>query len=133
MGMNAGKIISRRVNLRTDHPTLVQAVLPHEITHVILADFFTEQQIPRWADEGLAVLAEPLDEQEAAGLLINSTRRQPAVRGRRADEHGLPRQPLLVPLLCAKCVADTFSGRTGHAGQDAPVPPGLATVKGDRR
>ena len=61
MGMNAGKIISRRVNLRTDHPTLVKAVLPHEITHVILADFFTEQQIPRWADEGLAVLAEPGD------------------------------------------------------------------------
>ena len=63
MGMNAGRIISRRVNLRADHPTLVQAVLPHEITHVILADFFTEQQIPRWADEGLAVLSEPADEQ----------------------------------------------------------------------
>ena len=63
MGMNAGRITSRRINLRVDHPTLVQAVLPHEITHVILADHFTEQQIPRWADEGLAVLAEPLDEQ----------------------------------------------------------------------
>ena len=71
MGMNAGKIISRRVNLRADHPTLVEAVLPHEITHVILADHFTEQQIPRWADEGLAVLAEPADEQErrAADLI----------------------------------------------------------------
>ena len=64
MGMNAGRIISRRVNLRADHPTLVQAVLPHEITHVILADFFTEQQIPRWADEGMAVLSEPVDEQQ---------------------------------------------------------------------
>ena len=64
MGMNAGRIISRRINLRTDHPALVQAVLPHEITHVILADHFTEQQIPRWADEGLAVLSEPADEQQ---------------------------------------------------------------------
>ena len=71
MGMNAGRIISRRLNLRADHPAMVQAVLPHEITHVILADFFTEQQIPRWADEGLAVLSEPADEQQrrAADLL----------------------------------------------------------------
>jgi hypothetical protein len=78
MGMNAGQIISRRVNLRTDHPGLVQAVLPHEITHVILADFFTQQQIPRWADEGLAVLAEPADEQQrrAADLVgpLNANR-----------------------------------------------------------
>jgi hypothetical protein len=64
MGMNAGRITSRRINLRADHPALVQAVLPHEITHVILADHFTERQIPRWADEGLAVLSEPVDEQQ---------------------------------------------------------------------
>ena len=71
MGMNAGRITSRRINLRADHPTLVQAVLPHEITHVILADHFTERQIPRWADEGLAVLSEPDDEQRrrAADLI----------------------------------------------------------------
>ncbi len=64
MGMNAGRIGNRRINLRADHATAVSAVLPHEITHVILADFFTERQIPRWADEGLAVLSEPRDEQE---------------------------------------------------------------------
>ncbi len=64
MGMNEGQIISRRVNLRTDHDGLLAAVLPHEVTHVILADFFTEQQIPRWADEGMAVLTEPAVEQK---------------------------------------------------------------------
>lgn len=64
MGMNAGRITSRRVSLRADHPSLVLAVLPHEITHVVLADVFPTQQIPRWADEGLAVLSEPLDEQQ---------------------------------------------------------------------
>lgn len=63
MGMNGGRIVSRRINLRADHPTLVEAVLPHELTHVILADHFTEKQIPRWADEGISVLSEPLDEQ----------------------------------------------------------------------
>jgi hypothetical protein len=71
MGMNAGRITSRRINLRADHPNVVQAVLPHEITHVILADHFTEKQIPRWADEGMAVLSEPVDEQQrrAADLI----------------------------------------------------------------
>jgi len=71
MGMNAGRITSRRINLRADHPTVVQAVLPHEITHVILADHFTEKQIPRWADEGLAVLSEPVDEQQRRAADLN--------------------------------------------------------------
>jgi hypothetical protein len=51
------------VNLRADHPQMIAAILPHEVTHVVLADLFTQQQIPRWADEGMAVLAEPLNEQ----------------------------------------------------------------------
>jgi hypothetical protein len=63
MGMNEGQIVLRRVHLRVDHPNLVKAVLPHEVTHVVLADLFPHQQIPRWADEGMAVLAEPHSEQ----------------------------------------------------------------------
>lgn len=63
MGMNAGRIVTRRINLRADHPNLVVAILPHEVTHVVLADLFPSQQIPRWADEGMAVLAEPHSEQ----------------------------------------------------------------------
>ncbi len=63
MGMNAGKIVFRRVHLRANHAAMVKAILPHEVTHVVLADVFPEQQIPRWADEGLAVLAEPISEQ----------------------------------------------------------------------
>ncbi len=63
MEIKAGRISARRVNLRADHPQLIAAILPHEVTHVVLADLFTQQQIPRWADEGMAVLAEPLNEQ----------------------------------------------------------------------
>jgi hypothetical protein len=63
MTCNGNQVVSRRMNLRADHPLLVTAILPHEVTHVVLADLFTEQQIPRWADEGLAVLAEPHAEQ----------------------------------------------------------------------
>jgi hypothetical protein len=50
--------------LRADQPRLVEAVLPHEVTHVVVADLFAAQQIPRWADEGIAVLAEPESEQK---------------------------------------------------------------------
>ena len=64
MGMSGGRIVGRRVNLRADHPSLVDAVLPHEVTHVVLADLFPTRQIPRWADEGMAVLSEPDAEQD---------------------------------------------------------------------
>ncbi len=62
MGQNGGRIVSRRVNLRADHPSVDTAVLPHEVTHVVLADLFPTRPIPRWADEGMAVLAEPASE-----------------------------------------------------------------------
>ncbi len=64
MSSNGAQVVARRVNLRADHPQLLAAILPHEVTHVVLADIFTVKQIPRWADEGLAVLAEPRSEQE---------------------------------------------------------------------
>ena len=59
MGLDGGRVVARRINLRADHPTLIDAVLPHEVAHVYFADLFPTRQIPRWADEGMAVLAEP--------------------------------------------------------------------------
>ena len=63
MGQAGGKIVARRVNLRADHPSVATAILPHEVTHVVLADLFPARPLPRWADEGMAVLAEPAAEQ----------------------------------------------------------------------
>ncbi len=60
---NGNHVMSRRMNLRADNPVLLTTTLPHEVTHIVLADLFVVQQIPRWADEGIAVLAEPLTEQ----------------------------------------------------------------------
>ena len=54
----------RRIKLRGDAANLVAAVVPHEVTHVLLADLFLARPIPRWADEGIAVLSEPAVEQE---------------------------------------------------------------------
>ncbi|MGE3818913.1 MAG: hypothetical protein AB7I30_05715 [Isosphaeraceae bacterium] len=71
MGMNEGRVVLRRVLLRVDHPTMLKAVLPHEVTHVVLADLFPQKQIPRWADEGMAVLAEPGAEQRQRASELN--------------------------------------------------------------
>jgi hypothetical protein len=54
------------------------AALPHELTHMVLADLFDGRQPPRWADEGLAVLADPdpkqlLHQRDLANCLANRT------------------------------------------------------------
>ena len=78
MGMSDGKVTLRRVHLRADHPNAVKAILPHEVTHVVLADLFPLQQIPRWADEGMAVLSEPASEQGLRAADLN----EPLAAGR---------------------------------------------------
>lgn len=55
------RVVSRRMDLRLDHPGFMEAVLPHETTHVVLAGMFDGHNVPRWADEGIAVLTEPSD------------------------------------------------------------------------
>ena len=53
------RIIGRRMDLRCDNPGMLDAVLPHETTHVVLAGMLGNGNVPRWADEGIAVLTEP--------------------------------------------------------------------------
>jgi hypothetical protein len=58
-----GRVGERFIKLRADAERLVEVVLPHEVTHVVLVDLFPNEPIPRWADEGMAILAEPADAQ----------------------------------------------------------------------
>lgn len=55
---DASRLHSLRVDVRADHAHLLSAVLPHEITHVVLAGQTGPVPVPRWADEGIAVLSE---------------------------------------------------------------------------
>jgi hypothetical protein len=64
-GVDRGKITNRRIDLRRNGTDLVHAILPHEITHVVLADRFSARPMPRWADEGMAVLTEPSEKKQA--------------------------------------------------------------------
>ncbi|MFL5328160.1 MAG: hypothetical protein ACJ8C4_04540 [Gemmataceae bacterium] len=59
-----GRVMSRRMDLRVDDSNFLGCVLPHETTHVVLGDLFADAPLPRWADEGMAVLAEPRSQVE---------------------------------------------------------------------
>lgn len=54
-----GTVVKRQLDLRADDLNLLSSTVPHETTHLVLADLFGENALPRWADEGMAILAEP--------------------------------------------------------------------------
>jgi tetratricopeptide (TPR) repeat protein len=58
------RVVGRRIDVHIDTIGMLEAVLPHETTHVVLAGNFGAHQVPRWADEGVAVLTEPLEKIE---------------------------------------------------------------------
>lgn len=60
-----GQVWVRRLDLRSDNEARLNSVSVHELTHVVLADRFAQRQIPRWADEGIALNSEPASRQES--------------------------------------------------------------------
>lgn len=61
---NSRRILRRRVDLLTAGQSDLLAALPHEMTHVLLADRFAGTQPPPWLDEGIATLADPAVKQQ---------------------------------------------------------------------
>ena len=62
-----GHFVVRQIDLHCDDANMMTAILPHEATHIVLASELGEQQVeklPRWADEGVAVLTEPREKVE---------------------------------------------------------------------
>jgi hypothetical protein len=58
---HSGGIGARRIDLRSDRADYLTAALPHELTHVVIADRLAGRSLPRWADEGMAILADSED------------------------------------------------------------------------
>jgi hypothetical protein len=58
-GNEGGKSVvsSMRMEIRGEAKQLLNSVLPHEVTHTVLAHYFG-RPVPRWADEGGSVLSE---------------------------------------------------------------------------
>jgi len=59
--IEGGQVVGRRIDLHCDDLNMLGAVLPHETTHTVIAGNLGDQPVPRWADEGMAVLTEPRD------------------------------------------------------------------------
>jgi hypothetical protein len=55
--VDKGQITGRRIDLLGGTEFLSDA-LPHELTHVVLRERFIKIVLPRWADEGTAILAD---------------------------------------------------------------------------
>jgi hypothetical protein len=64
-----GQVLGLKMEIRGTLDRLVASVLPHEVTHTIFAHHF-RKPVPRWADEGAAVLSEDEPEQKRHDLLV---------------------------------------------------------------
>ena len=53
-----GRVVGRRIDLDGQRLDWQAETVPHELTHVLLADEFPHGRLPRWADEGAAMLAD---------------------------------------------------------------------------
>ncbi len=76
IGMDGGKVASRRIDLRMDDANIWLSTLPHEATHVVLAGQFGKHHMPRWADEGIAVLSESRERPALHTQLLPGARRE---------------------------------------------------------
>lgn len=52
-----GQVLDQRMHIEGSLDRLIASVLPHEVTHTVFAYYF-RTPVPRWADEGGAVLSE---------------------------------------------------------------------------
>jgi tetratricopeptide (TPR) repeat protein len=75
INLEAGRVVLRRIDLRGDDPELLTASLPHEATHAVLAGHFGTHHVPRWADEGMALLSEPEGKLDAYRRKLSDARR----------------------------------------------------------
>lgn len=58
---NHGEVFGWRMSIQGSHERILDSVLPHEITHMVLASHF-RKPLPRWADEGAATSVEHISE-----------------------------------------------------------------------
>lgn len=72
--VQGGAIVRRRLDLRADDLNLLSHVMPHECTHLVVGELLADVSLPRWADEAMAVLAEPDDQVERYSRTLHRCR-----------------------------------------------------------
>jgi hypothetical protein len=71
-----GKVASQHMTLQGSVENLLAHTLPHEVTHTVMAHFFGAP-VPRWADEGAALLSEDEEEQQRHDRLARQILKTP--------------------------------------------------------
>ena len=93
-----GEVFGWQMTLQGPDGEVLESILPHELTHTVLACRF-RRPVPRWADEGAAVLAESLAErrrqQRAVVKLFETGRRIPLRRLLKMSEYPSDRRAML--------------------------------------
>lgn len=74
-----GQILSQNMHIEGSLDRLLASVLPHEVTHTVFAYRF-RTPVPRWADEGGAVLSEDDVERNRHDQLVREILRTPGKR-----------------------------------------------------
>jgi hypothetical protein len=70
-----GEVTGWQMRVRGPLQQIVDSVIPHEVSHAVLASHF-RRPIPRWADEGAAVLSEDTAERQRQQLRVEQLLRQ---------------------------------------------------------
>lgn len=60
----SGKVVTRQIDVRGDRSDWLEGALAHELVHILAADRFIDVPMPRWAEEGMALLADPHRKQQ---------------------------------------------------------------------
>ncbi|MGE0374924.1 MAG: hypothetical protein AB7Q45_05875 [Planctomycetaceae bacterium] len=79
MQYDQGRVVSRRIDLRLDGDDWQVDALPHELTHVVVADWLGNRRIPPWLDEGLGVLSESNTKRQFRAAAYTAALRRSAV------------------------------------------------------
>lgn len=104
MTFDEGRCLFRRIDLRADAKDWQNGALPHELTHTVLAERFGGRPLPRWIDEGIAMLSESEGKRRARLLDLRRT----LDRGR-----SMPIQQLLrIDRLPAPELRDAYYGQS---------------------
>ncbi len=113
--LESGKPAVRRIDLRHDDETAAIDALPRELTHVVLADLFPTTPPPRWAADGMSVLA-------MSPAMVERYLKTAATRAAKSEL--LPVQTLMT--------ATTITDVTGHAVASTALVDYIVRLKGER-
>lgn len=91
---DGGRVVFRRIDLRNDAADWKSNALPHELTHVVLADAFVDHSLPHWLNEGMAMVFETEDLQARRSELLEEARLSDELPDLKHVIHGMPGQNL---------------------------------------